>query len=226
MERLLKFFMVVTFVSVLSVITACDLEGLKAIVGNYEDVYDEFKQIADQTGGKIIEAEDAEDVPEQIVQVIKQYAQGQIEAEIMLLIDKTGSMEDDIDAVVEGLNLIIDELPDNARLGLATYGDKNVDGSEWFSFVDLTSDHDTIKGELDKIETTGGGDWRESVFDGIYETIDRATWWDSAPLRLVICIGDAAPLTGSDTTYSLDDVVTKSKELDPAVNVFMIAIKN
>ncbi|MDA3901721.1 MAG: VWA domain-containing protein [Spirochaetes bacterium] len=209
------------------VLMSCEdpLEKLKDEIISFDKVYDEYEKIAEATGGTITEAKDAEDLPVQISQVIQKHAQEQVGAEIMLLIDKTASMRDDIDAVVSGLSLIIDELPVEARLGLATYGDKNVDGSDWYTFKDFTMDHDSIIDELNIIETTGGGDWPESVYDGIYSTIEKASWGGYAPLRMIICIGDAAPLTGDQTDYTLDDIKEKVGEVSPSIQIHMIAIR-
>jgi len=144
---------------------------------------------------------------------------------VVFLIDKTGSMEDDIDSVKENLTAILEVLPTGTRVALATYGDKNSDGDEWYSTTELTTNYDDIRSEIEGIETTGGGDWEESVYDGLYETMDRLVW-QSTGKRMILLIGDAGPLTDDDKTdHSLDDVVDKSKEETPNINIYTIVIE-
>jgi hypothetical protein len=146
-------------------------------------------------------------------------------ADVVFLIDNTGSMEDDIDSVKASVTTILESLPQNTRVGLATYGDNNLDPNGWYSYTDLTDDHDVIKTKVNQIELSGGGpDWLESVYDGLWETMVKMSWFSSTQ-RLIIVLGDAPPLTDDDTNHSLDDVIEKSEETFPAINVFLVMIE-
>lgn len=57
--------------------------------------------------------------------------------DIVFLIDKTGSMDDDIDTVKQNLNIIMDYLSKFSRVkvGMALYGDKNFHYDLWYNRV-------------------------------------------------------------------------------------------
>ena len=155
-----------------------------------------FGLLANLTGGYYSTTPSADSLTDVIIALIDSFAtEG---ADVMFLIDKTGSMMDDIMAVQSGLTSIIAALPSNCRLGLASYGDLMEDsvwgwgGNDWYDFEDLTLNHSNIQALVNSLSTTGGGDFPESVFDGLYRTIGNASW--QAGNKLLIVIGDAPPL--------------------------------
>ena len=155
-----------------------------------------FGLLADLTGGYYSTTPSADSLTDVIIALIDSFAtEG---ADVMFLIDKTGSMVDDIAAVQLGLTSIIAALPSNCRLGLASYGDMIADsvwgwgGNDWYDSEDLTLNHSNIQVLVNSLSTTGGGDIPESVFDGLYRTIDNTSW--QAGNKLLIVIGDAPPL--------------------------------
>ena len=155
-----------------------------------------FGLLAELTGGYYSTTPSADSLTDVIIALIDSFAtEG---ADVMFLIDKTGSMWDDIVAVQLGLTSIIAALPSNSRLGLASYGDMIADsvwgwgGNDWYDSEDLTLNHSNIQVLVDSLSTTGGGDIPESVFDGLYRTIDNTSW--QAGNKLLIVIGDAPPL--------------------------------
>jgi hypothetical protein len=155
-----------------------------------------FSLLANLTGGYYSTTPSADSLTDVIISLIDSFAtEG---ADVMFLIDKTGSMMDDIDSIKSGLTSIIAALPSNCRLGLASYGDLMEDsvwgwgGNDWYDFEDLTLNHSNIQLLVNSLSTTGGGDIPESVFDGLYRTIGNASW--QAGNKLLIVIGDAPPL--------------------------------
>ena len=155
-----------------------------------------FALLANLTGGYYSTTPSADSLTDVIIALIDSFAtEG---ADVMFLIDKTGSMMDDIDSIKSGLTSIIAALPSNCRLGLASYGDLMEDsvwgwgGNDWYDFEDLTLNHSNIQALVNSLSTTGGGDFPESVFDGLYRTIGNASW--QAGNKLLIVIGDAPPL--------------------------------
>jgi DNA gyrase/topoisomerase IV subunit B len=147
-------------------------------------------------------------------------------SDVVFLIDKTASMSNDIESVKNSLNEILSGADSSTLFAIATFGDKNKDGSEWYSISgELTDDTDSLQSYVNNISTTGGGDWPESVYDGLWKTMDEVAW-QSTTQRLIILMGDASPLTGDKTDYSLDDVVSKSQETNPVINIYTIAIDN
>ncbi|MBT6234541.1 MAG: VWA domain-containing protein [Bacteroidetes bacterium] len=91
--------------------------------------------------------------------------------DIIFVLDKTGSMSDAIDNINIGLKQIMIFLQkhENIRLEKATYGDKNVDGNVWYDFNNYEMDHEQINRFIERIQVTEGGDFPESVYDGICE---------------------------------------------------------
>ncbi len=147
-------------------------------------------------------------------------------SEIVFLVDKTGSMEDDIEEVKRSINRIIDCLPPGCRLGAAAYGDNRSDGASWFSSVDLNEDYSITREFVNLISVVGGGDIPESVYDGIWKVLDEMSWKDCRAPDKIIVMGDAPPKTGTDTDYTVDDVLVKAKSLCPDTEFYPVIVLN
>jgi hypothetical protein len=124
--------------------------------------------------------------------------------DLLFLIDKTSSMEDDIDIIRSGMTKLMKEISafENVHLGIGLYGDKNEDGEEWFSFKDFGGNYYEAIDYLNGIQVTGGGDWPESVYDAFFE-VDKHDFWRSGTKRMVLLIGDAGPLEKPQSDYSI-----------------------
>jgi hypothetical protein len=197
-----------------------------------------FGLLADLTGGYYSTTPSADSLTDVIIALIDSFAtEG---ADVMFLIDKTASMVDDIAAVQLGLTSIIAALPSNCRLGLASYGDLVADsvwgwgGNDWYDFEDLTLNHADIQVLVNSLTTTGGGVIPESVFDGLYRTIDNTSW--QAGNKLLIVIGDAPPLitpcnlpltpaqSVECTMHSIMDVVNACLANSVVTNLYPVVI--
>ena len=108
-------------------------------------------------------------------------------------------------------------------VGAAFYRDNNVD-TDWYGYSPLSFDLNQTKGYVNMFSAMGGGDTPESVYDGIYNIINDIAWRPSSK-RIVIVIGDAAPLTGSGTTHSLSDVVALCTGTSVQANLYPILTK-
>ena len=117
--------------------------------------------------------------------------------DVVFLLDSTGSMGDEIDVVKAKIQEMISEIalgdpaPD-VRFGIVTYRDR---GDEYVARkFDLTRDIDRIIADLDGIEANGGGDYEESVNEGLHVAIQEMNWdLDRTATKLVFLIGDAPP---------------------------------
>tara|TARA_Y100000589_G_scaffold207985_1_gene196139 strand:- start:265 stop:1329 length:1065 start_codon:yes stop_codon:yes gene_type:complete len=202
-------------------------------------VENSFQLLANLTGG-VYNTTPENELTETIISIIHDYAKDG-GADIMFLIDKTGSMENDINNIQKGLNLIIDSMPLNCRLGLATYGDLMVDSvftdyesfGNWYDFQDLTSDYNLIQDLINSIITTGGGEYPESVFDGIFRTVNDANWLFEN--KMILVIGDAPPIINpcifplSDniaecSMNSIIDVITLCNSYNVSANLYPVLI--
>lgn len=181
-----------------------------------------YTLLAELTGGIRYDAARASDVPDIIIKVINENAAAG--TDLVFLIDNTGSMGDDIYEVRTALNDIITKLPASTMLGAATYNDANEVPSTWYTWENLSATYSNIGTFINNIRVYGGGDYAESVYDGLYQTLDKMSW-SSTRKRMIIIIGDAPPLEGRLTTYSLKDVADKCKALKVAANLYPILIK-
>lgn len=181
-----------------------------------------FDILAEFTGGTVYNANSADEVPDAIIDIINDNAPAN--TDLVFLIDNTSSMSDDIFEVKNSINNIIDQLPSGVRLGMATYNDANTT-IDWYFSLDLNSDYNQAITFLDDIGVFGGGDAPESVYDGIYLTLNQMSW-NSTSERIIIVIGDAPPLEGSRTVYTLKNVVDEANRLDIDVNLYPILIED
>ena len=180
-----------------------------------------FDVLAEFTDGKAYESTSVYELSDVILTVIGEQAQAS--GDLVFLIDNTGSMSDDIYIIQTNLNDIIDALPEGVRVGVAEYGDNNVDPYDWYDSTPLTTGLETVKTYINNITTTSGGDTPESVYDGLYKAIEEMNW-SSTVKKMIIVIGDAPPLEGSYTNYTLKNVVDKAKESGIVTNLYPILV--
>lgn len=184
------------------------VEAASGVVGVLFDcsASESLEDLSEKTGGKYEQAED----PDKMVDKILDYNKG-ITAEtedLVLLIDATGSMSDDIGAVKSRLSELVESLGGRiTRLSIASFRDANVD-SPWYErnssdFIDPGERE--FNSFLSDISATGGGDLPESLYDAVYRTATELDWTSEA--RVIIAVTDAPPLTGKLSTYSASDAI-------------------
>ncbi|UXX80533.1 VWA domain-containing protein [Reichenbachiella carrageenanivorans] len=179
-----------------------------------------FDFLAEETEGESYNASSASEVSSTIEVILDDHAKSG--ADLVFLIDNTGSMSDDIANIRDNIFDLLEALPSGVKVGVAEYGDLNVDPSEWFDYIDLTSDYDDIETYLNNLSTTGGGDIPESVYDGIWQAVDVMSW--SSSTKMMIVIGDAPPLEGYLTEKTLKDVIEKCTEEGVTTNLYPILV--
>lgn len=117
--------------------------------------------------------------------------------DVAFLLDATGSMGDEIDAVKERIRDMIAEIavgdpaPD-VRFGIVAYRDR---GDEYVTkMYPLTRDIDHVVADLDQIQASGGGDYPESLNEALHTVLHDLNWDPGAQVgRLVFLIADAPP---------------------------------
>ncbi|MGD1891895.1 MAG: VWA domain-containing protein [Cyclobacteriaceae bacterium] len=172
-----------------------------------------FDVLAEFTGGESYESSSVYELSDVIQSVIGDQAQAS--ADLVFLIDNTGSMSDDIYQIQINLNEIIDALPSGVRVGVAEYGDNNEEPFNWYESTPLTTNLDFVKEYINAIQVSRGGDLPESVYDGLNRTIDEMNW-SSSVQKMIIVIGDAPPLEGIYSNHTLKEVVDKANEANEA----------
>ena len=111
-------------------------------------------------------------------------------ADVVFLIDNTGSMTDKIQHVNDNLFSFANSLSNcNVQYSVISYGDISEGNSQIFSF---TSDVNTVKSNIVSMNRTGGGDGPESALEGIEDAINYLdTNGRSDATKQVILITDA-----------------------------------
>ena len=147
--------------------------------------------------------------------------------DIVFLIDKTGSMNDDLEMLKKGMDeliVMLQEVP-NLRLAMSFFGDKNIDGNRWYDFKSFENNLDEARFYLRTIRVSSGGDIPESVYEGLSNTISQ-NFWRSETKRMIILIGDAPPLQKPFSSYSLDNIIQMAKTAEIDMNLYPILVNN
>ncbi len=182
-----------------------------------------FTSMASKFGGKSFFAESADSIAGSIMEIIStRLEEG---TDIVFLIDKTGSMDDDLEKVKETLTLMMNYLSrfKNIKVGMAFYGDKNYHYDFWYNKENLTSDIESIRSFMETYSTIGNPDTPESVNDAIVKTAEEMNWTEGNK-RLMLVIGDAPSQAPPFSDYSSRQVVAKCKALNIKFNLYPIII--
>ncbi len=145
-------------------------------------------------------------------------------ADLIFVIDATGSMADDIGAVKESSLSLIDEmfsLVPSLRIAMVLYRDF---GDEWVTKpYPFTSSKEEAIEYIKSIMVGGGGDYPEAVHTALITAIrnEGTGSWREGVLKIIILMGDAPP-TPRDR-YTAEDVEREAREVDPA-HIFPIII--
>lgn len=142
--------------------------------------------------------------------------------DVVFLLDATGSMGDEIDALKTNIHSIASEIAtlqtvSDIRFGLTLYRDRGD------SFVSRTYDLGNVSEfaeTLSTVRAAGGNDYRESVNEGLHEAIHAPSWREGA-VHIVIWIGDAPP--HMDYAQDYDYAVEMEEAARRGVKIFAIA---
>ncbi len=201
-----------------------DLPQLNSVADAYNNITVKmFSGIADASGGEVYMIDNAKFVVDAISDIIKTYMSG--ETDLVFLVDKTGSMSDDIAEIKTSISKIVSQIKtyENTRVGFVFYGDKNADIGLWFEKYPLTNNYDTLPFIINGITTTGGGDYEESVNDAIAKTIEEMNWITGRK-RIVLLIGDAPSLLPPRSNYSMEQIITMAKDARVNMNFYPVVI--
>ncbi len=182
-----------------------------------------FSTLADSLHGKSYFANNADGVMLSIMDVLtSRINEG---TDIVFLIDKTGSMDDDIEKVRSSLQMIMDYLSkfNNVKVAMAFYGDKNYHYNLWYNRTDLTNNISTIKNFMETYTTIGNPDVAESVNDGIVRTVEEMNW-TPGNRRLMLVVGDAQSQIPPYSSYSQSQVIHKCDSMQVKFNLYPIII--
>ena len=120
--------------------------------------------------------------------------------DLVFVMDATMSMQDELDAVRNGLRSIVQVLrriSDDARVGFVAYIDRDVLTSSPLLPVNRGAQGDTnlqsLQKVVDGVELVGNADWPEDVFGGLEKAVSFS-WASAASDRrqVIVVIGDAS----------------------------------
>ena len=134
--------------------------------------------------------------------------------DLCFVVDTTGSMGDDIDNAKANMANILEHLGEktgNYRVALIDYRDfpdRSAHSEDYSCRVQLhfTSDNASITAAINGLDLGHGGDGEETVYSALMSAVDLD--WRSDAKKVIIILGDAAPLDPEPVTgYTYDQVL-------------------
>jgi hypothetical protein len=158
---------------------------------NYmDDTVDAFKEIARSGGGNLVYSTGPADLVERIKELLDKEESKAVD--IVLCLDTTSSMKDDIDRVRQALIPMLSETITkftSFRIGMVLYKDYY---DEYLTqVIPFTGDFARFQRTLNSIRVGGGRDIPEAVYEALYEGATQFSWQSES--RIMILIGDAPP---------------------------------
>jgi hypothetical protein len=134
--------------------------------------------------------------------------------DLVLLLDATGSMADELNALQTGLGEIAAELTalsnDNTlRYGFVIYRDQAKNDSA--QLFNLTDDWALFAENLMTVTAVGGGDYPENLNGGLSQAVSGINWNPEAA-HLLILLGDAPPHLNSGEAVPLEETLQAAAE--------------
>ena len=159
--------------------------------GNYmRDTIDTFTEIAATGNGELIYSTGPDDLIERIRYALEKEKGKSLD--LVICLDTTGSMRNDIDEVRKRFIPMMSELIGDYtlfRIGMVLYKDYR---HEYLTrVVPFTEDFAVFQRNLNAIRTGGGGDIPEAVHEALYDGATKFQWESEA--KLMLLIGDAPP---------------------------------
>jgi hypothetical protein len=158
--------------------------------GSYmQDTVDSFEKLVEGRG-ELVYSAGPPDLVEKIVEILERERGGAVD--LVICLDTTGSMRDDIDAIRELLISRLETLVadfESFRIGMVLYKDYNE--TYLTQVVPFTSNFEKFRAALNAIRVGGGKDISEAVHEALYDGAVKFPW--GAGSKMMILIGDAPP---------------------------------
>jgi hypothetical protein len=158
---------------------------------NYmDDTVEAFTEIAKTAGGDLVYSTGPKDLVDRIRGLLDKERGKAVD--IVLCLDTTSSMKDDIDEVRRALIPMLNETIAEYsafRIGMVLYKDYY---DEYLNrVIPFTSDFSLFQRTLNGIRVGGGRDIPEAVYEALHEGAVKFPW--QAESRIMILVGDAPP---------------------------------
>jgi hypothetical protein len=165
----------------------------------------DFDRLSSSTGGQFVISR-PERLVRTLIDVIEQYAQDS--ADILILIDVSGSMSNNVDAIATESDLIIVSAPSGCRIGAASF--RSSSSPSWYKHSDLHEDHWKA---FDFITTKRKYMNSESHYDAIVNSVHQSSWRHNK--RMIITITDEFIAPAENTNSSNHTIqVSNSKNVE------------
>ena len=144
-------------------------------------------------------------------------------ADIVFLIDTTGSMGNTISQVKNSIKTFADELEENevdVRLGLVEYKDIYEDAKNSTKCYGWYDDVEQFRNQLSMLKATGGGDAPETVVDALNVMLLNLQFRNEVS-KYAVVVTDATYKNGTvnDNNTTLNDIADELKKKDIATTV-------
>ena len=151
-------------------------------------------------------------------------AETPVRMDVHFLIDATGSMADEIQQLKENMIAIAESIaampsqPD-VRFGMTVYRDR---GDLFVSRTfDFTPDVERFVDELAALAADGGGDYPESLNEGLHDALRLPEWRGGNTISLIFLIADAPPhLDYADDYDYAEEILFANRE---GIKIFPLA---
>jgi Mg-chelatase subunit ChlD len=170
------------------------IESSLTLSGQLKVTADAWARLSTTTGGLALHSRGASDVPTLITEVLDRSVEPGAPLDLTFVVDTTGSMADDIDAVKAQMHEILTHLsarnPDH-RVGVVAYRDR---GDDYVStlVLSMSSDDAAAHAAISSLTVCCGGDLREHVYAGLTTALDEQSWRPYASQHIIL-MGDAPP---------------------------------
>jgi Mg-chelatase subunit ChlD len=207
--------------------TACGFRVGLTASGQLDATVGAWARFSADTGGMALLSTGAADVPDLIRRIVREGLEPGEPIDLVFVVDTTGSMGDDIDAVKNDMRTILAELtatnPDR-RIGIVAYRDR---GDEYLTrtFLELSEGEEAIVAAIGALAVGGGGDIREHVYAGI-DTALREQPWRPGSSRHLVLMGDAPPHDDyGDDPRTYESVIGLANSPQLSVRIHTIGIQ-
>lgn len=139
-------------------------------------------------------------------------------ADIMFVLDCTGSMQGEIDGIKDAIISFADSIKSDgvrARVGLIEFRDRLINEEHQvlkFNGEIFTSDPAIFRNEVAKLKASGGGDEPESSLDAILLALRQP--FNNIANKVIVLVTDASPHIPDLETKSIDQVVQVIRDVN------------
>ncbi len=183
------------------------------------DTVENFTSIADEGGGEVVFSEGQDDIVDQISQILDRKTGRSLD--LVLALDTTKSMEDDLPFIQERLVPLLREKTgryERLRVGVVYYRDYLE--AYLNRIVEFQDNLDFLQEAVDSIRVDGGRDLPEAVYEALYAGLQSFPW--EADVKAIVLIGDAPPHPRPRGDVTSEMVYSLAREKGVDINAIIL----